>query len=448
MKIVRPATIADTGSFTRATTGTYFDSTGTLQTAAINTPRFNYNPANLSAGPTLLIEAAATNLLLNSATVVTQSITPAAGTYTLSFFGTGSITLSGGTTGTLVGTGASTRVTLTFVASGASITFTITGSCTNGQVELGSVATSYIATVGTSVTRAADVNTAVLVSNVPENDFPVWNSGTTYAVGDTVLFLSNHKVYQSSVAGNVNHTPPNTAFWIEVGSDNRWRMFDQSVTSQTSVANSVIVAITPGVRIDSIIALNCSAATITINGVDPVFGNFYSRKISMTSFSGINDWYEYFYEPILQVIDTALTDIPVAYSTATFTISINTPSGNPAIGGLILGLSKEIGTSEIGAKVGTIDYSVKTKDAFGNLVITPRSFSKRADFNVYVPTENVDDVSNLLTTYRTVPVVYIGSNVNSQLQFTSTLIYGFYKDASITINPTLSLLALQIEGLT
>ncbi|MCB9963932.1 MAG: hypothetical protein H6857_03200 [Rhodospirillales bacterium] len=33
------------GSFTRASVGTYFDSTGTLQTAAANTPRFDHDPA-------------------------------------------------------------------------------------------------------------------------------------------------------------------------------------------------------------------------------------------------------------------------------------------------------------------------------------------------------------------------------------------------------------------
>ncbi|MFA7276253.1 MAG: hypothetical protein WC043_05570 [Pseudobdellovibrionaceae bacterium] len=53
------------GSFSRASTATYFNSTGTLQTAATNTPRLDYNPATLAARG-LLIEESSTNYTKNS----------------------------------------------------------------------------------------------------------------------------------------------------------------------------------------------------------------------------------------------------------------------------------------------------------------------------------------------------------------------------------------------
>jgi len=53
-------------TFTRASTATYFDSAGVLQSAAINAPRLDYNPATLAARG-LLIEESRTNLLLRSA---------------------------------------------------------------------------------------------------------------------------------------------------------------------------------------------------------------------------------------------------------------------------------------------------------------------------------------------------------------------------------------------
>jgi len=56
---------SDIITFTRASTATYFDSTGTLQSAAIDAPRFDYNPSTLAAQG-LLIEEARTNLVLQS----------------------------------------------------------------------------------------------------------------------------------------------------------------------------------------------------------------------------------------------------------------------------------------------------------------------------------------------------------------------------------------------
>lgn len=53
---------ADIITFTRASTGTYFDAAGILRSASANAPRFSYDPTTL-APLGLMIEAASTNLL-------------------------------------------------------------------------------------------------------------------------------------------------------------------------------------------------------------------------------------------------------------------------------------------------------------------------------------------------------------------------------------------------
>jgi hypothetical protein len=52
-------------TFTRASTGTYIDATGTVQTAATNTPRWDYDPVTHGLRG-VLIEEGRTNLVLNS----------------------------------------------------------------------------------------------------------------------------------------------------------------------------------------------------------------------------------------------------------------------------------------------------------------------------------------------------------------------------------------------
>ena len=59
--------------------------------------------------------------------------------------------------GTLNGTGANNRVSLTFTPTAGNLTLTVSGSVTNWQLEAGSNATSLIKTVSGSVTRNADV---------------------------------------------------------------------------------------------------------------------------------------------------------------------------------------------------------------------------------------------------------------------------------------------------
>lgn len=139
-------------SFSRASVGTYRNADGTTTT---------FTSGQLRRGDRgVLIEGARTNLFLNSATGATQNITVAATAYTLSFEGTGTVTLSGtSTAGPLVGTGALDRVSLTFTPTAGSLTLTISGTVERVNLEAGAFGSSWIPTTGTSATRAADVLT-------------------------------------------------------------------------------------------------------------------------------------------------------------------------------------------------------------------------------------------------------------------------------------------------
>ena len=153
LSFMTPGTLDPRITFTRASTATYTDFFGVIQTAAVNAPRWDYTGGALRG---LLIEEARTNVLLNSAALSTQGVAVTAQAYTLSFYGTGTITTSGAATGALVGTGAGQRVSQMFTPTAGTLTCTVTGSVLNAQLEAGSFVTSWIPTGGAAATRAQD----------------------------------------------------------------------------------------------------------------------------------------------------------------------------------------------------------------------------------------------------------------------------------------------------
>ena len=173
--------------------------------------RFDYDPVTL-APKGLLIEEQRTNLLLNSSilgtALGTQLVTVTAVAHTLSFYGTGTVAITGTYTGSLVGSGAyPTRSTLTFTPTAGVITLTVTGTVQFAQLEAGAFATSYIPTAASQVTRASDVATiqgSNFYSWYNQNEGSVVTnaSGTTSASGAPIVSISDATANNSVNVGN------------------------------------------------------------------------------------------------------------------------------------------------------------------------------------------------------------------------------------------------------
>jgi len=253
-----------------------------------------------------------------------------------------------------------------------------------------------------------------------------------------------HKIFESLVASNLNNPPLiSPTKWLDSGATNRWKMFDASVQAQTSNPSSIADTFAITGRVDSAILFNVDAATARVVMTDAVVGVVYDQTFDLISASGIVDWYAYFFEPIVRAHDVVVTDM-LPYADPSIAVTL-TDTGNTVLcGECVLGLSKEIGGTSYGASVGIQDYSIKQKDTFGNYAILERAFNKRGRFTLFLPNTFLDDLQLRLASYRATAVVYIGAD-----QYTSTAIYGFYKDFDVTIAyPNDSLCTLELEGLT
>lgn len=292
-----------------------------------------------------------------------------------------------------------------------------------------------------------DVTDATLVStNVPENLYSNWDNGYIYGLGQRVHVVGPdiHQVYESLIEANAGNDPTTSpASWAYVGVTNPWLMLDRSVTSQTENLGSIQVEVASRGRAIAIAILNASAKEAQVEVLDAVDGVVHDTTYSLVSPSGIDDWYDYFFEPIVRLQDLLITDLP-SYASPVIRVTLNGPDEVVKCGALVIGPVLDFGSTQYGVEVGIRDFSRKEQDDFGNYTIVERAYSKRATYPVYLPASKVDAFQQLLAGLRATPVVYIGSN-----EYSSTAVYGFYVDFSIEIAyMQYSVCSIEVEGLT
>ena len=247
---VKPTDASGDMTVVRATTATRVDSAGLIESVAINVPRLDYTNASC---PSILVEPLRTNLVFPSATLTTQTRTVTAVAHTLSFYGTGTIVLSGVHIATLTGTGANNRVTLTFTPTAGSLILTVAGTVTNAQLEAGANATSYIPTVAATVTRNADVISKTGISSlIGQTEGTLYFEVQGFSDGNTVTqFITlNDGTTNNQIGFNYTQTLGRISGYVRINP------LTQSITSTVlKTLNSKII-----------LKYNSNVYTLFING--------------------------------------------------------------------------------------------------------------------------------------------------------------------------------------
>ena len=118
--------------------------------------------------------------------------------------------------------------------------------------------------------RPIAITDAMLTSStVPETDYAAWSGGTAYTVGNRVILVSTHKVYECLV-GNTGFSPDVnltglTPKWLQISATNKWMMFDSGWGSQTSIATPLTIVLTPSTIFNALALMNVAATSVTVN---------------------------------------------------------------------------------------------------------------------------------------------------------------------------------------
>jgi len=295
------------------------------------------------------------------------------------------------------------------------------------------------------VIKSVVTTDAILTSsNIPEDEYPAWVSGTSYTALDKVIY--EHKIYERIVTGAGTITPDlDQVNWLDSGYTNRYRMFDNIISSVSSRTGGIEFTLTPNQVINGIALLNVNASTVRVVMNDPIEGVVYDRTKELRSSSNVTDYYSYFFAPLINLgdLDTAIfLDLPNK-PTATITVYVSAGSGLVEVGEVVYGMQYVVGRTNYGTAIGIKSYSRKEVDEFGKVTVIKRKNSKYADYDVDIDNVNLASVQRLFADIDSVPCVFIGNPEMEEL-----IVYGFYSDFKATISfPTVSKCTLRVEGL-
>lgn len=255
-----------------------------------------------------------------------------------------------------------------------------------------------------------------------------------------------HHNYESLAGSNLAQRPvggDGDVWWLDLGPTNRWKMFDESVASQTTNANAITCVFDNAGLVDSVALMNINAATVRFQMVDAIDGTVYDQTYSLSNSAGITDWYAYFFEPIVRATDFVEIEMP-KYLNPTITVTLTDTGETVGIGACVIGLRKDLGITQVGMSGGIRDYSVKSRDDFGNFSILERAYSRRKTLSVLIDASFVDELDALLSSFRATAIVYIGSE-----SYASSVVYGYYQDFTIAVNYINNAICnIELEGLT
>lgn len=279
-------------------------------------------------------------------------------------------------------------------------------------------------------------------SNIAEDEYPAWLSGTSYNANDMVIY--DHKIYERVIAGDGVITPDiDQVNWLYISYTNRFRMFDNILYSTSERVGGIHFTLTPSQSVDSITLLNLNASEVRVVMTDPALGVLYDRTIDLSSVSDVTDYYTYFYSPLVVRANTAVfNDLPIA-PTATIDVYISSGTALVSVGEVVYGIKKVVGRTNYGTSIGIKSYSRKEFDEFGNVTVVKRKNSKYCEYDIDIDNYMLSDVQKFFSDIDSVPCVFIGNEDLEEL-----IVYGFYSDFKATISfHTVSKCTLRVEGL-
>jgi hypothetical protein len=296
---------------------------------------------------------------------------------------------------------------------------------------------------------------SLLASNVAGSTYDAYDDEDTYGIGDKVAVSYDSDgttprfpviEYESLADANTGNYPPDDPEnWIEIGAENRCKMFDAYTNTQTELdADDIEVSIGAN-GFDSVGLVGIYGTHVTLRLVHDAVTKK-EETFDLRTFIAESGWYNWLYGSYEYGISQIIWGFPKYAADAVLEIEITQRSAAAACGMVAIGNQKTLGITRYGAKIGIDDYSIKDTDFLGRTYLNQGDYADRGDIEMWLQNTKIDYVKRQLTAVRGTPCIFDLNNPGVGYQ--ALTIYGFPQNFDIIIpGPIRSKCNLEIKGL-
>ncbi|MBF5006013.1 hypothetical protein [Diaphorobacter caeni] len=266
-------------------------------------------------------------------------------------------------------------------------------------------------TTGLKTVKPLVVSDTTLVSQpAVEDSAPAWVAGTPYAAGSFVRY--QHIVYKNGAATSGMIQPPlDGMVWVAQYPTNTWSLFDPMTSKATAIDNTLSYTFKFGQTANGVFGdglENVQRMQVTVT--DPNYGEVYKQTMNVGRTIARSSWYLWHFGPREQTgVLGYFTDLP-DFPQATIKVEFFGTTGMK-VRNLIVGIVQEWGLGvELGASIDFEDYSIKTRDEYGNLKLVPRQVIRETSMSVPLKRREVDGFVKFIQDRSAKPTFFIGSS--------------------------------------
>jgi len=275
-------------------------------------------------------------------------------------------------------------------------------------------------------------------STVPVEDYPAWDSDSTYNTDDIVIY--DNKIYKSLVDSNQNNQPDiSPLYWLFVSATNPYKCVDSYINTQTESDNDIVMwfDIT---KTNGIALFNVEASSVVMELYDKD-DNLISTK-EESAVTGISNWKDYFFTEF-DAIDRFFAPLPYVFQGK---IKLTITKLNKAkVGMVIIGYLQDLGITLQGVSSGIDDYSKKMTDSSGNIYLEKGNYRDTLECKVFLYNTDFSTAKQRLVKLRGEPVLWIATDEDT---YRELLLYGYYESFGFSIsNSVTNELNLTLRGL-